>query len=196
MTAKEILYDWGGTNLWLFQVINLPLSGPADAFMGWVSAIGSYWNLPLIAGTWLIVAILMQRANSSKAPCVLIQLRRLALGAAIAFAATAGLKLALNFPRPAAVLSPGAVRIADTGTREHSLPSGHASFAALVAASIWPLIGRPARFVVALVVLAIGLSRIRLGAHFPADVLAGYAVGLGSALLSAGLSARSDIGSR
>ncbi len=105
MTAKEFLYDWGGANVWLFQAINLHPPGRLDEFMEWLSRIGSYWNLPLVAGGWLAVALLLRQANSSMAAQVLMQLKRLLVGAAIAFVLTAGLKLALDFPRPAAVLA-------------------------------------------------------------------------------------------
>ncbi len=194
MSAKELLYDWGGANLWLFQAINLHPSGRLDDVMEWVSRIGSYLNLPVVAGGWLAVAILLRQANSGMAPQVLMQLRRLLVGTAIAFVLTAGLKLALDFPRPAAVLAPSAIHVdvVEAGEREYSLPSGHAAFAALLAASLWPLMGQPGRLTAALFVLAVGLSRIWLGAHFPADVVAGYVVGLASALLTGFRGARPD----
>ena len=186
MTAKEFLYDWGGANVWLFQAINLHPPGRLDEFMEWLSRIGSYWNLPLVAGGWLAVALLLRQANSSMAAQVLMQLKRLLVGAAIAFVLTAGLKLALDFPRPAAVLAPSAIHddVVAAGEREYSLPSGHAAFAALLAASLWPLIGLPGQLTAALFALGVGLSRIWLGAHFPADIVAGYAVGLASAALA------------
>lgn len=193
MTAKELLYDWGGANVWLFQAINRHPSGRFDEFMEWVSRIGSYWNLPLVAGGWLVIAILLRQANSSTAPQVLMQFRRLLVGAAIAFVLTAGLKLALDFPRPAAVLAPNAIHVVEAGERDYSLPSGHAAFAALLAASLWPLIGLPGQLTAALFAFGVGLSRIWLGAHFPADVVAGYAVGLASAVLAVFMGARRDV---
>ena len=194
MTAKEFFYDWGGANVWLFQVINLHPPGRLDGLMEWVSRIGNYWNLPVIAGGWLVVAILLRQADSPLTPQVAMQLRRLLIGAAIAFILTAGLKLALDFPRPAAVLTATDIHIVGTVEREYSLPSGHAAFAALVAASLWPLGGLPGRLAAALFALAVGLSRVWLGAHFPADVVAGYAVGVVSAALAALLGPRRRVG--
>lgn len=187
MTAKEFLYDWGGANVWLFQAISLHPPGRLDAFMEGVSRIGSYWNLPWVAGAWLVIAILLRRANSIMAPQAMRQLKRLLLGAAIAFVLTAGLKLALDFPRPGATLAPGAIHVMEVAEREYSLPSGHAAFSALVAVTLWPLLGLPGRLAAMLFALAVGFSRIWLGAHFPADVTAGYLVGLGSALWAARL---------
>lgn len=185
MTAKELLYDWGGANVWLFQAFNLHSPGRLDELMEWVSCIGSYWNLPLVAGGWLAIAMLLRQANNSKAPQALMQLWRLLVGAAIAFVLTAGLKLALDFPRPAAVLATSAIHLLEAGDQEYSLPSGHAAYSALLAATLWPLVGLPGRFVLLLFLLAIGFSRIWLGAHFPADVAVGYLVGLCSAWLAA-----------
>ena len=185
MTAKELLYDWGGANVWLFQATNLHPSGRLNAFMEGVSRIGSYWNLPWVAGGLLAIAVLLRRANSIMAPPVMVQLKRLLVGAAIAFVLTAGLKLSLDFPRPAAVLVPGAAHVVAAAEREYSLPSGHAAFSALVAVTLWPLLGLPGRLAAMLFTLAVGFSRIWIGAHFPADVAAGYLVGLCSALWAA-----------
>jgi membrane-associated phospholipid phosphatase len=66
-----------------------------------------------------------------------------------------------------------------------AFPSGHAA-GALAAAVIAIVLTRsnrawPAIVVGSLViVLGVGISRIYLGAHYPADILAGWAVGLGS----------------
>jgi len=76
-----------------------------------------------------------------------------------------------------------------------SFPSAHAaSWAALVTA-IAVLSPRPARLAVAisggLLVLAIGASRVYLGAHHPRDVVAGLALGVGWVALVAWAETRS-----
>jgi signal peptidase II len=70
-------------------------------------------------------------------------------------------------------LAPGSLHILGEPEFHHSLPSGHASFAMLVGASFWPVAGK-ARPVLVAFVLWVGISRISVGAHFPADVLASW----------------------
>jgi undecaprenyl-diphosphatase len=68
-----------------------------------------------------------------------------------------------------------------------SFPSGHAMSAMVVYGSVAYLVGRlePGRnlrittwLVATLVILAIGLSRMYLGVHYPSDVVAGFIAGL------------------
>jgi signal peptidase II len=80
----------------------------------------------------------------------------------------------LDFPRPPLALPPGTLNIVGIPEYHHSLPSGHSSFAMLVTASLWPVLNRKWRIAGACFVLWVGLSRISLGAHFPADVMAGF----------------------
>ena len=66
---------------------------------------------------------------------------------------------------------------------EPTLPSGHSSFAMLVTASLWPVLNGRWRVAGACFVLWVGISRMSLGAHFPADVLAGFLSSLAVVLL-------------
>jgi undecaprenyl-diphosphatase len=96
-------------------------------------------------------------------------------------------KLAFHRPRPPHPI------LAETS---YGYPSGHADLAiffyGLWACYVWQSgLERPQRatIVVALLawVLAIGWSRLALGAHYPSDVLGGYAYGAGWLALSVGL---------
>lgn len=120
---------------------------------------------------------------------------------ALPFAAVfslAGKKLAA-VPRPAAVLDTQSFEvIGSTLTAHNSMPSGHSItvFAVLVA---WLVITvpRPRTFQewrwVALVTsstLALAISRIAVGAHWPLDVMAGAALGSLAGILGASLALR------
>ncbi len=88
------------------------------------------------------------------------------------------MKSQFDFPRPAAALGRGAVTLVGPQDAVHSFPSGHAAFAVLAAAALAP--GAPIAVRIALTVFAVlvCVSRISVGAHFPADVVAGALLSL------------------
>ncbi|MCC6174242.1 MAG: phosphatase PAP2 family protein [Chloroflexi bacterium] len=97
-----------------------------------------------------------------------------------------------TIPRPACG-SPGPAYPLTVVSTPGSLPSGYATrmayFGVLVAVSIgarWPRLRAPARVVLAIVVAALGASRVVVGWHWPSDVLAGVLLGWAAALLVAG----------
>lgn len=71
----------------------------------------------------------------------------------------------------------------------YSFPSGHATNAAATGLTVlllvWPLLRRRGRIaaagVVTTIVLVTGVDRVLIGAHYPSDVLAGYALGVAMA---------------
>ncbi|MBC7708213.1 flippase-like domain-containing protein [Polaromonas sp.] len=74
---------------------------------------------------------------------------------------------------------------------DFGFPSGHSTFSAACATILYYQVAPRYRKYILLVVLMVGLSRMYLGAHFPLDVLGGWALGalVGSALvLIAGIS--------
>jgi undecaprenyl-diphosphatase len=90
-----------------------------------------------------------------------------------------------------------------TDARGFSLPSGHALGAAftfaLIALLIAPLLHRRAAraalwTVMVVLTLAVGVSRVWLGVHWPSDVVAGWLVGGGAAWLAASFVARLPAG--
>jgi undecaprenyl-diphosphatase len=116
----------------------------------------------------------------------------LGAGWVVAELLNATLKLMFERPRPdlfRAIPSP----------HSHSFPSGHAmrSIAiygaiAAVLCAIHPRLTRGVVLTVALLVLAIGLSRVYLGVHWPSDVVAGYAFGAISLAVTVHLTHRAE----
>jgi len=117
--------------------------------------------------------------------------QRLAFGVLASLGVNSVLKNLVQLPRPFASGEVTCVR-PETATG-YSFPSGHtqnfAAWGTLVAAQ---LKRRWVSAVAAVLILLVGLSRIYLGAHYPSDVVAGMALGVGMALLSGWLFDRTE----
>lgn len=95
---------------------------------------------------------------------------------------TSGLKFSINRPRPFVQYPNDIIKRTDAG--KYSFPSGHTSTAFATATA---LTLSTKKWYVAVpsyaYACAVGYSRMRLGVHFPSDVLGGMIVGIGSSLL-------------
>lgn len=188
---KEILYDWGGANLWLFHAINDVKEEHLDWFMLLGTHIGSHTYFPVylaiavLAALVVIASALRKNARSAQeialywlaAICVFI------LGYNLDGAFLTWLKPLLDFPRPPLALPADSLHILGEPEYHHSLPSGHASFAMLFAASFWSVLNPAGRAAMIFFVTWVSISRISVGAHFPADILAAYISSLSIVLL-------------
>lgn len=92
----------------------------------------------------------------------------------IAFRLDNVLKDIVDRPRPPAVLEGLHVREAIHG---FGFPSGHATMAFALAASLHPTLPRPWRWVAWALALVVGVARMHVGVHWPADVMGGAALG-------------------
>jgi len=172
---KAWLYDWGGANVTLFHTINanhaawldsimlaLTWAGDHDRFAGYLGVLALF--------TWWRFS--RNPANASSHALVLA-LVTLSIAYFLDGLLVIGLKSAFDFPRPSAVFAPDGIVVVGTPEFRHSFPSGHASFAALLATVLWPLVKPFIRAALVLFVIGVCLSRLYLGFHFPADVLFG-----------------------
>ena len=55
-------------------------------------------------------------------------------------------------------------------------PSGHAGYITILILSLWPAFGDKMRWLGVGIILAVCWSRMALGVHFPADLLAGFLI--------------------
>lgn len=105
-------------------------------------------------------------------------------GISIGFSAllSTGLKYAINRPRPFVQYPNDIIKRTDVGP--YSFPSGHTTTAFATATA---LTLSTKKWYVAVpsyaYACAVGYSRMRLGVHFPSDVLGGMVIGIGSSLL-------------
>lgn len=139
---------------------------------GWVSLVtdlaGTQWMILLTAGAFCVLAALRHWRGALA----------LVISVATTQVAVAAVKLLVARPRPDEHLGAG-------HAEGFSFPSAHSATAvalyamlALIAASMMRGRARTAAYLAAgLIVLAVGASRIYLGAHYPTDVLAGWITG-------------------
>lgn len=192
MANLNIWYGWDGLNIWLFELAQQARSPALEPALLLVSVFGSFWLAPyygrVIGAQALHIVrcpdrhtIVGYRLESSWETVFFRYLLATALAAALVWV----LKTTFDLPRPWELYGPGIGQVPLPVNSEGSFPSGHAAFAAVLVGSLWPRFnGRTARAVLVLLLVCVGLSRVLIGAHFPADVVAGYIVGLASVWIS------------
>lgn len=156
--------------------------------LSWLAA---YWRVPFYA--LAVLAVAMNHRCKGDAPAAQRWLRAglsMALALPVSVALTWALKEMVAAPRPLSLLGVEAVRVFDAADSAFSFPSGHSASAALVATSLWVVLPSWFRALALVLCVAVGVSRIWLGMHFPSDVLAGFASGAGVAAASAFLMRR------
>ncbi len=177
-TATELLrlwlYDWNGGNVGLFLAIHRALPEGWSWLPELLSWIGSYWGAPAVLGGLLLWKFTCGTGTSK---IIYVSTCRFVLGLALAMSVGALAKEALALPRPFMVLGEAVYRAAAAPDSRYTLPSGHATYIGVLAAALWPLLGGTSRTGLLLFAAAVGWSRVALGAHFPADVVAGYLLG-------------------
>lgn len=176
MTFRQFFYDWNGLNAAWFASINQATPDWLVPLAQLGSALGSYWGGPFLLIALLLWSRRLDAATETQAAAVRVQAQRFVLGLALAWLGVAMLKLIADFPRPMAAL-PDMVRIIGEPELQYSFPSGHAAYAMLAAASLWPLAARRVRALLVAWLAWVAWSRIAVGAHFPADVFAGFLIG-------------------
>jgi signal peptidase II len=178
MTFRQLFYDWNGLNVAWFGAINQATPDWLAPLAQLGSGLGSYWGGPFLLIALLLWSWRLNTATETKlaALAVRTQAHRFALGFALAWLGVAMLKLIVDFPRPVTAL-PDLVRIIGEPELQYSFPSGHAAYAMLAAASLWLLAARRVRALLVAWLAWVAWSRIAVGAHFPADVIAGFLIG-------------------
>lgn len=153
-----------------------------------VTRFGEGWETLLPAGVVLIACFV---ALWRRWP---LEDRLARLGWVMAFVATAvggsgliaaALKLAIGRARP--LVAEGAIWLYQPfafSAKWASFPSGHATTAGATALVLALLFPRRARSIIAVAAM-VAASRVVVGAHYPSDVAAGFALGAGLTLLAA-----------
>lgn len=188
---KEFFYDWGGANFWLFHAVNGLRSPILDRFMLLGTQIASHTLFPVYLTLIVLAAVfsatrvkvLDPKQGQDVAFRWLTTLAILCVAYLLDAALIIWAKHFFDFPRPPLILPQSSIHIIGKTEYYRSLPSGHASFSMLIAASLWPVLDTRKRWAAAFFVAWVGVSRINVGAHFPADVLASWLTALPLVLL-------------
>ncbi|OMI35448.1 phosphatase PAP2 family protein [Streptomyces sparsogenes] len=146
---------------------------------GWLDGLISAWSayglalfaVLMVAGWWRARRCGPEAAVQALAAPVIVVL---------AYAVNDGLKQVVREDRPCQTLH-RAVLEACPAPGDWSFPSNHAALAAAAAAALWFVSARLGA-VATLAALAMGASRVWVGAHYPHDVAAGLVIGTAVAL--------------
>ncbi len=190
--------SWGSPRVWLLplvaglglawldqernQALFIQLNAAATLLPDW------FWSYATVLGDTLVAFALLLvfvRQRPELAMAVL-------LAALPATLLSHGLKDLVDARRPFAILGDG-IHVIGPVLKAGAFPSGHTT-TAFVLAAVLALGLHSTRQVMAVLVLALlaGLSRVAVGAHWPADVLGGILCGWATGLLGVWLARRLD----
>ncbi len=163
-----------GLDLGLFLAVN-----------GWRGVPDPVWHLLGVAGLG-VTALAVLTLGPRTRPAVVAALPWLLV---VGGGLTQALKRVLPSPRPAGLLDPSTLHVVGDRLRLGSMPSGHAMTAAAVCCVLWMAGGPtwrrlPGAALAGAAAGAIAVSRVATGAHWPADVVAGAALGWAVACVS------------
>ena len=163
----------------LFYAINRATQHWPDGVWGFFVYLGNGWGVFSLSIPLLLWAPRMLTA------CV--------IGASLAGLVSRVFKFGLALPRPAAVLDNSTFHIVGEAVHHYALPSGHTLTVFAVATAIYfslPPSHRLSGLWLFVVALFSGIARIAVGAHWPADVMAGMSVGILGGLVGISLANR------
>lgn len=168
---RHWVYDWGGLNTQLMLWINRSMSAEWRDVARLLSALGSYWGAPVMG-----LLLLGWRTVKRSEPAALAPFC-FGVGVLVAMLLAWTAKSAFALPRPSDLYANVMAWVLVEPDSLYGFPSGHAVYIAVVVTCLWSLGPWPFRLLLLAVAAAVGWSRVALGAHFPADVVAGYLLG-------------------
>lgn len=164
----SFLYDWFGLNKILFLWINKIHAPVLDQIM----LIASWLGHPQLFPFYMTAVLLLAWKKSDRMPIRNVMIFSICY-IAVSIIIVPALKIALDFPRPWIVFGEQGITLLGKSDANHSFPSGHAAYIVLMAASLITKLPRAGKRILLFFVLLVCISRVSVGAHFPADVVAG-----------------------
>ena len=173
---KELIYDFYGHNTSLFNNINDTFSSSTSQHL--LKYISTLFDIEMFAIYYcIILAILSYRILTIKlyeqySFCYDFMVKIGICYACFGFT-YAALKFGINMPRPFCSLPEGSfTTIIDISQErcQSSFPSSHTGLVFLITLFLWDYVGWFARIFWVGMVILVGLSRIGLAMHYPADI--------------------------
>ncbi len=165
---------WGVPAFALTGLVLVWMTGLNRPLFLWFNALGHigewFWaNLTLLGDG--VVGMVLVLPFVGRRPDIV---RAMMVAALLAAIWALGLKALLGVPRPAAVLPPDTVHIIGPLLNKFAFPSGHTTTIFTLAGVLcFHISSTPLRLGMLALAVAVGCSRMVVGAHWPADVLAG-----------------------
>jgi len=169
LTPKKTPLD-----LQLFTSVHDLPNNPTDRWLTWLSQAANKGKL------WLVIAAILGTRKGPTRRAAFRGMGSLWVSSALS---NGVIKPIFRRVRPVAYPDKPVARTLRRAPRTFSFPSGHSASAAAFATGVAleaPIVGAA----VAPIALAVGFSRIRVGVHYPGDVLAGFGIGTSLALAS------------
>ena len=166
---------WGVPTLSLIGLVTVWSAGVNQPLFLWFNGLSRYTGEALWAHLTLfgdgVVGLVLVLPFVGRRPDIV---RAMMVAALLAALWAVGLKALVGAPRPAAVLPPETINIIGPVLKKFAFPSGHTTTIFTLAGVLCLHISsNRLRLLLVLFAVAVGCSRMVVGAHWPADVLAG-----------------------
>ena len=173
MLTYSELYSWFGFNQELFHLINGFHNPTIDQLMLLVTTLGH----PQLYPFYIMIVLVLKWYKPNAIPQANI------VTFSVSYIATSVLivpylKSSFDLPRPLNVLGEQNITIIGNPDLIHSFPSGHSAFAILMAASLFTGSSPLGKVILLLFAILVCVSRISVGAHFPADIIGSLVIAL------------------
>lgn len=184
---KNVLYDWFGYNRILFDLLNNAIDNiVALKILKFITDyIGHYMMFPIHICLLMLVVYTITHSKNRNIEKELIYIKSIiVLLATLMLLMTVGqlTKIYFSFVRPYCspdiTLNPTVKSIMNGDYHMdkcfRSLPSGHTMYVTAFVLSMWPSLSKTLKKIGIVTIIAVGFTRVTLGAHFPADVVYGF----------------------